>query len=326
MRAWRRALIKESDRLLGELEEMALADVPSVPDTLQAAIARLAAAIEARYGARAGRRPTSRSDAYEFLLALQAPLLLGDPQRRPEGTRSGQRTAAGRVELPRRWRRGQTHSEWESLVIATVQRAHDRARLLEAQAARASLQLDRAAAAPAVAAAAVAHAEFADVHTRAGAALGHPLRLRSDALPELPRWGLLRVADATIDASSRLVVRNGCDVGRLEPQQLRLVSLLAASRGRPVSREAFLMALHGDDPSGDFRSRVVDVQVAAIRRLIGPLPIRAVPGIGYRWCADMPASKGLPTSRARTSDEARVPATASRAPAPDAAPATRRIA
>jgi two-component system response regulator MtrA len=102
-----------------------------------------------------------------------------------------------------------------------------------------------------------------------------------------PELGRLEFKDLVIDLNERRVVR-GVDEIALTHTEFELLSLLAASAGKALSRERILQHIWGQEHQGDIETRVIDVHVRNLRRKIEPEPSRpfyvlAVPGIGYRF-------------------------------------------
>lgn len=89
----------------------------------------------------------------------------------------------------------------------------------------------------------------------------------------------------SIDFTKRVVAVNECTLS-LTPTEFRLLTLLAASPGRPFSRDQIIDGVFGYDFDGF--DRTVDVHVANLRRKVEPDTrkpryIQTVHGVGYRF-------------------------------------------
>ncbi len=108
--------------------------------------------------------------------------------------------------------------------------------------------------------------------------------LRRAAPPE-EQTRELRHADLAIDLD-RLDVRRGEERITLTDAEFRLLAALVRARGRVLSREALLDALHGAD-AADVLDRSVDVYIGRLREKLGDSPdqpryVSTVRGVGYR--------------------------------------------
>jgi len=99
---------------------------------------------------------------------------------------------------------------------------------------------------------------------------------------------LLRVADITLDRSSRLVKVSERTVD-LTPSEFDLLSVFMAAPGRAFTRAELLDRLQGDAFEG--YERTIDVHIRNLRTKIEPTPsdpryIETIYGIGYRFAAE----------------------------------------
>ena len=99
---------------------------------------------------------------------------------------------------------------------------------------------------------------------------------------------LLRVADITLDRSSRLV-RVGERAVDLTPSEFDLLSVFMAAPGRAFTRAELLDRLQGDAFEG--YERTIDVHIRNLRTKIEPTPsdpryIETIYGVGYRFAAE----------------------------------------
>jgi len=99
---------------------------------------------------------------------------------------------------------------------------------------------------------------------------------------------VLRVADITLDQSSRLVSVGDTRIN-LTPSEFDLLALLMSAPGRAFSRTDLLDQLQGTSFEG--YERTIDVHVRNLRAKIEPDPrnpcyVETVYGIGYRFAVD----------------------------------------
>ena len=99
---------------------------------------------------------------------------------------------------------------------------------------------------------------------------------------------VLRVADITLDQSSRLVSVGDTRID-LTPSEFDLLALLMSAPGRAFSRTDLLDQLQGTSFEG--YERTIDVHVRNLRAKIEPDPrnpcyVETVYGIGYRFAVD----------------------------------------
>jgi two-component system, OmpR family, alkaline phosphatase synthesis response regulator PhoP len=99
---------------------------------------------------------------------------------------------------------------------------------------------------------------------------------------------LLRVADITLDRSSRLVKVSERTVD-LTPSEFDLLSVFMAAPGRAFTRAELLDRLQGDAFEG--YERTIDVHIRNLRTKIEPTPsdpryIETIYGVGYRFAAE----------------------------------------
>ncbi len=92
---------------------------------------------------------------------------------------------------------------------------------------------------------------------------------------------VIEVADLVVDPDAALSRRGGIDLD-LTATEFRLLSFLAHSRGRTLSKSQILTQVWGYD---DIDPNLVEVHMSSLRRKMeahGPRLIRTVRGIGYR--------------------------------------------
>ena len=99
---------------------------------------------------------------------------------------------------------------------------------------------------------------------------------------------LLRVADITLDRSSRLV-KVGERAVDLTPSEFDLLSVFMAAPGRAFTRAELLDRLQGDAFEG--YERTIDVHIRNLRTKIEPTPsdpryVETIYGVGYRFAAE----------------------------------------
>ena len=99
---------------------------------------------------------------------------------------------------------------------------------------------------------------------------------------------LLRVADITLDRSSRLVKVSERIVD-LTPSEFDLLSVFMAAPGRAFTRAELLDRLQGDAFEG--YERTIDVHIRNLRTKIEPTPsdpryVETIYGVGYRFAAE----------------------------------------
>jgi DNA-binding response OmpR family regulator len=99
---------------------------------------------------------------------------------------------------------------------------------------------------------------------------------------------LLRVADITLDRSSRLVKVSERIVD-LTPSEFDLLAVFMAAPGRAFTRAELLDRLQGDAFEG--YERTIDVHIRNLRTKIEPTPsdpryIETIYGVGYRFAAE----------------------------------------
>jgi two-component system, OmpR family, response regulator len=102
----------------------------------------------------------------------------------------------------------------------------------------------------------------------------------------------VEVGDLMLDAGSGIAMRGGRPL-ELTATELRLLSYLAAQRGRVVSKTQIMTAVWGYDA---YDPNLVEVHVSALRRKLeahGPRLLHTVRGLGYM----LRAGSGLDTRR-----------------------------
>jgi DNA-binding response OmpR family regulator len=103
---------------------------------------------------------------------------------------------------------------------------------------------------------------------------------------------ILRIADLTLDRSSRLVTVGDQRI-ELTPSEFDILAVLMASPGRAFSRIELLERLQGTTFEG--YERTIDVHIRNLRTKIEPDPsepryVETVYGVGYRLSADRKGS------------------------------------
>ncbi len=85
-----------------------------------------------------------------------------------------------------------------------------------------------------------------------------------------------------VDGDSRSASLDGVEL-RLPPGELKILALLAANRGRVLTRQRILDAVLSDDEKS-VTERTVDVQIANLRRRLGRWAshVETIRGVGYR--------------------------------------------
>jgi DNA-binding response OmpR family regulator len=99
---------------------------------------------------------------------------------------------------------------------------------------------------------------------------------------------VIEVGDLVVDPEAA-VVRRGEAVLDLTATEFRLLSFLAESRGRTLSKAQILTQVWGYD---DFDPNLVEVHLSAVRRKMeahGPRLIHTIRGLGYRMTAPVAA-------------------------------------
>ena len=107
------------------------------------------------------------------------------------------------------------------------------------------------------------------------------LRARVRALGRrgpLDRTTVVTLPDVEIDLAARLAHRHGVEVP-ITAREWAVIELLAARRGRVVTRTEILDELWGD--TGEPASASLDVIIGRIRRKLGSACVRTVRGEGY---------------------------------------------
>jgi hypothetical protein len=175
----RRDLLKESDHLLDEVEELRLEDRQKVPEPLRTRIERL----QLRAGrGEASIAPATLRSAHELVLSVQYRLMTRNPHNRATGIHLGRGAGQATVHAIAgggSWKHlvlppvpAVQTPEWRDLVDGTVDRALDRWAYCQHHAARAAR--DRSGARQALARALVAWANYWDLREEAERLLGQP--------------------------------------------------------------------------------------------------------------------------------------------------------
>lgn len=96
-----------------------------------------------------------------------------------------------------------------------------------------------------------------------------------------PSHGTIMADELVIDMVRGEVLLDGNPVSLL-PTELRILMLLAGASGRVLSRREILDGLHGNHYA--ITDRAVDVQVAGLRKKLGPAAsrIETIRGVGFR--------------------------------------------
>jgi hypothetical protein len=168
----RRELLKESDHLLDEVEELRLEDRSAVPEDLRSAIEKL----QLRVGrGDASIAPATLGSAHELVLSVQYRLMAGNPHNRVTGTHLGRGAGQATVRVLAgggSWKHlvlppipATPTPEWRWLVGATLDRALDRWAYAQHHAARSAR--DRSGARQALARARVAWANYWELREEA---------------------------------------------------------------------------------------------------------------------------------------------------------------
>jgi two-component system, OmpR family, alkaline phosphatase synthesis response regulator PhoP len=94
-----------------------------------------------------------------------------------------------------------------------------------------------------------------------------------------------RIGDLTLDLAGHKVHKSGAEVA-LTPLEYKLLTALASSPGRVLTRDQLLERIWGGDYYGD--DHVIDVHIASLRKKVEDDParprwIRTVRGAGYRF-------------------------------------------
>src|SRR5690349_18563925 len=103
----------------------------------------------------------------------------------------------------------------------------------------------------------------------------------------------LRIGRASIDPISREAAFGG-RVERLQPQNLKVLILLARRRGAVVSRDELIQLCWDDRFVGE---DVINRAISTLRRFAeraGGFEIETIPRVGYRLVETAPAGKGRP--------------------------------
>lgn len=286
----RRRLLATTDRLLDRIEELRLADNLMISDRLRAQLAAVAEEI----GGQSQRRvPATLAGAHDHVFRLQTKLLqAGDrPARQPLPGQSSDApsTTLRPMSLPERGR-SKSDAEWLEEVRLTVQRAHDRASYLAAQAEAANaLPFANAEHIAGMRRTQAVEAQNAldDLIRDAERIAERPMRI--DPLPRLPAMGRFEVGDVVIDQDRRVVLKAGRPVRLLRPQR-DIIATLAANPTRVVTSEALQHVVTRADPLLDVRSSMLRVHVAYLRSQLGRGYVDTVTGIGYRLSSALTGS------------------------------------
>jgi hypothetical protein len=278
-------LLARSDGLLERIELLRLRGNRRLPTDLRDELANLDNTIR---GDGDSRVPITLASAHHYVFDLQSVLM--PSERAVSDSRQGmgrrgywKHTSLRQLALPAR-EESPDEEAWVEAVGVTVRRAYDRWSLLSAQAARADgLETDvkgrlgqlRSTQSK------VAHRNYEHLRMHAERLIGKVPQI--EPVPSLLTTGSLRSGDLVIEAGSGAVRRRGVEI-TLTPMEKQTLMALSANPGRVLSRELLLRLTHGDEPSVDLGSRVVDVHVARLRqKLGGSSRIVTVAGVGYRW-------------------------------------------
>ncbi len=113
-------------------------------------------------------------------------------------------------------------------------------------------------------------------------------RVRAQLRRSAPANPVLEFPGLVIDLGKRRVSQAGRDV-RLTPREFAILELLASHAGSPVSAEAILRFVWGNEPPATLDA--VRVHVRALRKKLEPDPANPVyvvtePWVGYRFIAE----------------------------------------
>ena len=103
---------------------------------------------------------------------------------------------------------------------------------------------------------------------------------RSRMVGDFPEEGSIEHGDLAIDFGRRMVLLREDEV-KVTYVEFEILSALARSPGRVLSRQTLLECVWGDSEYRD--PRTVDVHIAKLRKKIGASPIETVRGEGYRF-------------------------------------------
>lgn len=310
----RRRLLDATDHLLEQIEQLRLRDVIHVPEQLRTRMAAVAGEI------REGPSPSTLAAAHDHVFRLQW-LLLRGPEDRASKPGPKAASAGGIQPLSIPSRGSESEADWLERVRLVVQRAHDRALYLYAQAQAAEQMPDgegRPLASKRGAQAKDAHEAFQRISREAELTTGRAMTL--DTAPSVVAGGRIEVADLAIDIDEKQVHQAGRPV-QLTRREHALLSTLAANQDRVITREALQHLVNGDEPTLELTSRTLDVHLASIRAKLGHPPyLETVRDIGYRAAVRSDRSKapmsGQAELRGRRTAERRAAGRASTASAP----------
>lgn len=111
---------------------------------------------------------------------------------------------------------------------------------------------------------------------------------RTRGVRDMPTDDVVTVGSLVVDLATRSVMRDGAAL-KLSGREFAMLAALVRSRGHPLSRAQLIDRALGRD--ADVTDRVVDVQIARLRRAIGdpadaPALIKTVWGVGYVLVSD----------------------------------------
>lgn len=92
-----------------------------------------------------------------------------------------------------------------------------------------------------------------------------------------PYW---QCGDLKLMEQSRRAFRSGREIGRLQPQQLRVLLYLFEHQDEVAKKEDLQQLLWGKHESSD--EHRLQTLVSELRKIVGQGPIRTVPGTGYQ--------------------------------------------
>ena len=278
----RRHLLRATDDLLGLIEELRLRGVVRTPAPLRAQVAGIATEIGTHPETRV---PATLAGAHDHVFRLQRGLLRSGNLRMPGREPASAATIVRQPSIPPR-RVNDNEDAWQEQVRLSVQRAHDLARYLDAQA-------ETAEALPAAEGEALAEVKraravdarqmFEHLARQAQRITGRTLSL--DPAPRLPTSGRLEFEDLVIDLELQQVTHAGRSVS-LTPAERRTLIVLIANPDRAVTREAMQHAVMGSGPTAEVGSRAMDAHMCSLRAKLGhPDYLETVAGVGYRAAA-----------------------------------------
>jgi DNA-binding response OmpR family regulator len=280
----RRRLLRATDDLLERIEQLRLRELIQIPEQLQARVVQMATEIE---GDAPRRTPVTLAAAHDYVFRLQRLLLRVGGWRSAapaSASASPVPTSVPLLSLPTR-AGSETEAEWLEQVRLVLQRAHDRARYLDAQ-ARAAQRVPgsrgETLAARRSGEAQAAHQSVEQLSRQVERITGRSGLSEPDPPPTLPTSGQLQMKDLVIDLDTQQV-RQANGVVHLTPNERACLVALVANQDRVITREALQHLVCGDEPTLPVDSRTLDVHLSHLRAKLGhPSYLETIPGIGFR--------------------------------------------